>query len=173
MRAWQTSVFASENLFFQSALWMFVHYHIDYNLLFYGHASVTVLTTVLVRTMSSLSYSKYVPLAKKACEFLTASPDPFFVVKNCVTKLEKNGYQKLDGSSSAFTGQLIAGGKYYYIVEYSTIVAFAVGPKFIPSKAFGFHIIGGHTDSPNLKLKPRSKRNASGCTLLGVQCYGK
>ena len=58
-------------------------------------------------------------------------------------------------------------------MEYSTIVAFAVGPKFIPSKAFGFHIIGGHTDSPNLKLKPRSKRNASGCTLLGVQCYGK
>lgn len=123
--------------------------------------------------MSSLSYSKYVPLAKKACEFLTASPDPFFVVKNCVTKLEKNGYQKLDGSSSAFTGQLIAGGKYYYIVEYSTIVAFAVGPKFIPNNSFGFHIIGGHTDSPNLKLKPRSKRNASGCTLLGVQCYGK
>ena len=151
---------------------MFEHSYIDYNLLFYGHASVTVLTTVLVRTMSSLSYSKYVPLAKKACEFLTASPDPFFVVKNCVTKLEKNGYKKLDGSS-AFTGQLIAGGKYYYIVEYSTIVAFAVGPKFIPSNSFGFHIIGGHTDSPNLKLKPRSKRNASGCTLLGVQCYGK
>merc|ERR1711865_727175 len=37
---------------------------------------------------------------------------------------------------------------------------------------FGFHVIGGHTDSPNLKVKPRSQRAASGCTMLGVECYG-
>ncbi|KAL3899423.1 MAG: hypothetical protein SGARI_006461 [Bacillariaceae sp.] len=33
-------------------------------------------------------------------------------------------------------------------------------------------MIGGHTDSPNLKVKPKSKRNASGHTMLGVECYG-
>lgn len=122
---------------------------------------------------SSSEFSKFIPLAEKACEFLTASPDPFHVVRNCASKLEKNGYKRLDGRGEPFTGEIVAGGKYYYVVEHSTLVAFAVGPKFDPKKAFGFHIIGGHTDSPNLKLKPRSKRTASGCTLLGVQCYGK
>jgi len=53
----------------------------------------------------------------------------------------------------------------------TTLVAFAIGPKFIPGN--GFKIIGGHTDSPNLKVKPRSKRNVeSGCRTLAVECYG-
>jgi aspartyl aminopeptidase len=126
------------------------------------------------RTMSSSAKSKfveYVPLAQKACDFLTASPDPFHAVHNCVQKLQSAGFQPLD-SSEPFTGQLEAGGKYYYIVEHSTLVAFAVGSKHVAGSSFGFHMVGGHTDSPNLKIKPKSKRSASGCTLLGVECYG-
>jgi aspartyl aminopeptidase len=124
--------------------------------------------------MSSLPVAKIsecIPLAKRACEFLTASPDPFHAVHNCVAKLKTAGYQVLS-SSEPFTGKIKAGGRYYYTVEHSTLVAFAVGPKFDAQSSFGFHMIGGHTDSPNLKLKPKSKRTASGCTLLGVECYG-
>ncbi|KAL3916694.1 MAG: hypothetical protein SGILL_005063, partial [Bacillariaceae sp.] len=119
----------------------------------------------------SSSTAQHIPLAEKACEFLTASPDPFHAVKNCITKLEGAGFKGLK-SSEPLTGQVQAGGKYYYVVEHSTLVAFAVGPKFQQGDSFGFHMIGGHTDSPNLKVKPKSKRNASGCTMLGVECYG-
>lgn len=36
----------------------------------------------------------------------------------------------------------------------------------------GFHIIGAHTDSPCLKLKPVSKVTKGGCLEVGVQTYG-
>lgn len=162
------------------------------------HGSTTTLRRNVLRPISSISssstvqrmvvtpseqppspFAKYIPLAEKACEFLTASPDPFHAVKNCTTRLKEAGFVGLD-SAEPMTGKLHAGGKYYYIVEHSTIVAFCVGKSFqqqpstdgSPHTSFGFHLIGGHTDSPNIKLKPRTKRSSSGCTLLGVECYG-
>ena len=116
-------------------------------------------------------YAEYVPLAERACEFLTASPDPFHVIHNCAKKLEGAGYARL-AASEPFAGKLRPGGRYYYAVENTTLVAFAVGGRVDAGRPFGFHIIGGHTDSPNLKVKPRSKRSASGCTMLGVETYG-
>lgn len=116
-------------------------------------------------------YVKYVPFAEKACDFLSASPDPFHVVHNSKARLESEGYMQLD-TSEPFAGKLKPGGKYYYIVNHTTLIVFAVGGSFDPKTPFGFHVIGGHTDSPNLKVKPRSKRSASGCTMLAVECYG-
>lgn len=131
----------------------------------------STVTPAMSSSTSSYPYAKYTPLAQQACEFLTESPDPFHAVKNCITKLQAAGYQGLS-ASEPFTKLLKPGGKYYYTVEHSTLVAFAIGHKFQPDQSFGFHVIGGHTDSPNLKIRPKSKRNASGCTLLGVECYG-
>lgn len=62
------------------------------------------------------------------------------------------------------------GGKYYFTKNKSTLVAFTVGEKFQAGN--GFKIIGGHTDSPNLKVKPRSKRSSAGSIQLAVECYG-
>jgi len=71
-----------------------------------------------------------------------------------------------------FLGKLAPGGKYYYTVNKTALVAFSIGTNY--SKGNGFKIIGGHTDSPNLKVKPISNRGKSAgkCVQLGVECYG-
>lgn len=121
-------------------------------------------------TTSKVSAARGLALAEKACAFLTASTDPFHAVKSCVTKLEAAGFTKLP--NAALSGQVKAGGKYYYTVEHSTLVAFTVGQQYVAGSG-GFHIIGGHTDSPNLRVKPHSKKpSKAGSIQLGVQCYG-
>jgi aspartyl aminopeptidase len=53
------------------------------------------------------------------------------------------------------------------------LVAFAIGGGFAVGVG-GFKVIGGHTDSPNLKVKPRSKRSdkTSKSIQIGAECYG-
>ena len=70
-------------------------------------------------------------------------------------------------------GKLKPGGKYYYTRNKSTLVAFSIGGNYKAGHG-GFKVIGGHTDSPNLKVKPRSKRSANNAKSiqLGAECYG-
>ena len=111
--------------------------------------------------------SSCIPFAEKACEFFTNSPDPYHAVSNSVAKLEKAGFESI----CAFQGNITAGGRYYYTVDNTALVAFSVGPNYIPGNG-GFKIICGHTDSPNLRVKPKSKRtNGTGLIQLGVETY--
>lgn len=111
----------------------------------------------------------HIPLAKKAMEYFDASPDPFHAVQTSSDMLKAAGFQELD-SMEPYSKQLKRGGKYFFTKNKSTLVAFSIGQKYSPGN--GFKIIGGHTDSPNLKVKPRSKRGGHGCIQLAVECYG-
>jgi aspartyl aminopeptidase len=62
------------------------------------------------------------------------------------------------------------GGKYFFIRNATTIVAFALGGKFEPGN--GFNVVAAHTDSPCLKLKPITSSKKSGFLKVGVQTYG-
>jgi aspartyl aminopeptidase len=116
-------------------------------------------------------YARHWALAEKACAFLTASTDPYHAVANAITKLEAAGFCRLS-LRDAWASAVQPGGKYYYTVHHSTLVAFTVGPQFDAGKS-AFLMIGGHTDSPNLRVKPNSKKSpAGGLVQLGVQCYG-
>ncbi|TVU37007.1 hypothetical protein EJB05_18970, partial [Eragrostis curvula] len=62
------------------------------------------------------------------------------------------------------------GGRYFFTRNMSCLVAFAVGEKYRVGN--GFNIIAAHTDSPCLKLKPRSASFKSGHQMVNVQTYG-
>lgn len=87
-----------------------------------------------------IDIEKYIPFAEKACEFLSNSPDPYHCVQNNVDKLIANGYVALS-KKKPFAGILEPGGKYFYTVNKTTLVTFAVGHKYRAGN--GFKIIGG------------------------------
>ena len=60
--------------------------------------------------------------------------------------------------------------RYYYLRNNSTIIAFRVGAN-VSWSAGGYKILGAHTDSPCLKMKPMSLRNAHGFVQAGVETY--
>lgn len=60
--------------------------------------------------------------------------------------------------------------RYFFTKNKSTLVAFAVGAKYQPGNSV--HMIGTHTDSPCLKLKPNSKGAKAGFLTLNVETYG-
>lgn len=136
-------------------------------------------TTPIVALASKVSHfgplttkvSEHLPLAKKLIKYLDKSTDPFHAVEASIERLRQAEFVELD-EREPFV--IHPGGKYYFTRNKSTLVAFKVGEKYGSSPGVGgFKIIGGHTDSPVLKVKPRSKRKPnSGCHQLGVETYG-
>ncbi|CAN6578544.1 unnamed protein product [Malus baccata var. baccata] len=99
--------------------------------------------------------------------FLNAAPTAFHAVDEAKKRLRSAGYEQV---SEREDWKLEAGKKYFFTRNYSTIVAFAIGKKYVAGN--GFHIVGAHTDSPCLKLKPVSKVAKGGYLEVGVQTYG-
>ncbi|KAI4303804.1 hypothetical protein MLD38_039397 [Melastoma candidum] len=99
--------------------------------------------------------------------FLNASPTAFHAVDEAKRRLRDAGFDQV---SERDDWKLEAGKKYFFTRNYSTIVAFAIGRKYVAGN--GFHIVGAHTDSPCLKLKPVSKVKKGGYLQVGIQTYG-
>ena len=61
---------------------------------------------------------------------------------------------------------------YYFTRNGSTICAFLTGAKCGENPVSSFKIVGCHTDSPVLKIAPRSKLEKFGCHQINVMTYG-
>lgn len=111
--------------------------------------------------------------ANRCAEFIDASPDPFHCVQTVKTQLDAKGFTQLDEAAVWANGRaLYPGGKYYFIRYGSSIVAFTIGKQYKRGNAF--KIMGAHTDSPNLRVKPNSKRSlpGAGVVQLTIEPYG-
>eukprot|EP00536_Pseudo-nitzschia_multiseries_P007373 jgi/Psemu1/195491/e_gw1.173.81.1 len=115
--------------------------------------------------------TEHIPLARKAMDYFDKSSDPFLAVKTSIDLLKEAGFEELDESGT--TIEVVRGGKYYYTRNKSSLVAFTVGEQYKAGHG-GFKIIGGHSDSPNLRVKPRSKRSGKDAKSIqiGAECYG-
>jgi aspartyl aminopeptidase len=65
---------------------------------------------------------------------------------------------------------LESGGRYYVVRDESSVIIFVLGQK--PLVETGFKMIGAHTDSPGLRIKPNAATGVDGLLRLGVEIYG-
>lgn len=99
--------------------------------------------------------------------FLKTSPTPFHAVQNMAQQLTAQGFQILKESES---WDLADAGKYVVVRNDSSLVAFIKGRKSVAER--GIRLVGAHTDSPCLKVKPNPELNNKGYFQLGVEVYG-
>ncbi len=100
-------------------------------------------------------------------DFIDASPSPWHAVNSVERRLAAFQFVKLDETAQ---WDLQSGGRYYVIRDDSSIVIFVQGQK--PLVETGFKIIGAHTDSPGLRIKPNAGTGSDGLLRLGVEIYG-
>ena len=96
------------------------------------------------------------------CQFIDGSPSPYHVCATVAAALTAAGYTEL-----AERDRWQAGGR-YFTVRAASIVAWNSGGR--PDRPF--RVVGGHTDSPNLRVKQHPDRFLAGWQVVALQPYG-
>ncbi|KAG7891364.1 hypothetical protein KL906_004704 [Ogataea polymorpha] len=102
-------------------------------------------------------------------DFVNASPTPYHVVDTVKKQLQQAGFEELSERNN-WDGFIKRGSKYYVTRNGSSIIAFTIGGSYQPGN--GVSIVGGHTDSPVLRIKPISDQRKEGYIQVGVETYG-
>ncbi|MCB9906998.1 MAG: M18 family aminopeptidase [Planctomycetes bacterium] len=97
--------------------------------------------------------------------FIDASPSPSHACAEVARRLAGHGFQRLEESLPwpKEPGR-------FFTLRGGSLIAW-VAPEGLAKDA-GFRLIGAHTDSPNLRIKPRPDRQRVGIDQLGVEVYG-
>ena len=108
------------------------------------------------------------PLSRLAIDdlidFLDASPSPWHAVESTIARL--SGFVRIDEADD-WTELPTAG----YVVRDAALIAWRL-PDGATDPALPLRIVGAHTDSPCLRVKPRPDRGILGWKQLGVEVYG-
>eukprot|EP00761_Pharyngomonas_kirbyi_P009285 gb/GECH01009301.1/.p1 GENE.gb/GECH01009301.1/~~gb/GECH01009301.1/.p1 ORF type:complete len:467 (+),score=144.06 gb/GECH01009301.1/:1-1401(+) len=121
------------------------------------------------KNQSQITLEEARPYADKFIEFVNKSRSPYHAVAEVKKDLEAKGFTEIK-ERELWEEKVKPCGKYYFIRNRSTVVAFVVGGKWEPGN--GLHIIGAHTDSPDLRLRPISAQKSAGYLQVGIQTYG-
>ncbi len=105
------------------------------------------------------------PTVSGLLDYLAASPSPYHAVRSAADRLDEAGWQRLHPSDSWTDLPDRA-----YVASGGALVAWN-RPGTTPVSA-GFRIVGAHTDSPNLRLKPRPDTGSMGWRQLAIEIYG-
>ncbi|MCX2981830.1 M18 family aminopeptidase [Halieaceae bacterium IMCC14734] len=99
-------------------------------------------------------------------EFLGNATSPFHAVKVMAQQLTAAGFVQLN-DIEAWPG---VAGRYFSIRNDSSLVAFVHGTEAGPLE--GMRMIGAHTDSPCLMVKPKPEKHHKSYQQLVVEVYG-
>jgi len=100
-------------------------------------------------------------------DFLTASVTPFHAVESMKALLLDRGFEELKETDIWEINLL---GKYFITRNDSSIIALKLGENELSES--GIRMVGAHTDSPCLKVKPNPELIKHGYGRLGVEVYG-
>lgn len=107
--------------------------------------------------------------AQGLIDFVDASPTSFHACAEAAARLTEAGYTEVfefePFPSAPGAHFLIRGGS---LIGWDTRGAYAAGL----GPAAGFRVVGAHTDSPNLRIKPNPDHLKAGWQSLGVEVYG-
>ncbi|MBV1930903.1 MAG: M18 family aminopeptidase [Porticoccaceae bacterium] len=104
-------------------------------------------------------------------EFIERSPTPFHATQNIASMLEDAGFEQL---AEGDEWSLNEGGRYYLTRNDSSIIAFIQGVSTNTASSsldVGIRMVGAHTDSPTLMVKPQPEK-IKDYFQLGVEVYG-
>jgi len=99
--------------------------------------------------------------------FIDLSPTPYHAVAEVVRRLRDAGYQE---AAESDIWDLSPGECRYVVRGEGSLVAFQVGA--VSPVDGGFRVVGAHTDSPNLRIKPLADITGHGYRQLAVEPYG-
>lgn len=99
--------------------------------------------------------------------YLDASPTPFHAAAQSAALLHAAGFVQLQEHEP---WSLSPGTRAFVVRGGTSIVAFVCGDK--PAPESGFLVLGSHTDSPNLRIKPAADLIRHGYRQLGIEVYG-
>ncbi|MDN3520028.1 M18 family aminopeptidase [Halomonas ramblicola] len=104
-------------------------------------------------------------LLERLFDFLRRSPTPWHATANMAARLEAAGFRRLDEREA---WQLAPGDRVFVTRNDSSIIALQLPEDGLSA----LRMIGAHTDSPGLRLKPNAAQTAAGWLQLGVETYG-
>jgi aspartyl aminopeptidase len=99
--------------------------------------------------------------------FLDRSPTPYHAVAEARRRIEAAGFREL---SEADAWELGPGDRRFAVRGGGSLVALQIG-SLSPAEG-GFRVVGAHTDSPNLRLRPRADAASAGYQRYAVEPYG-
>ena len=97
------------------------------------------------------------------CSFIAQSPSPFHAVETAAQRLGASGFREV-----AHAQPWVSGQGCWFVKRGGSLIAWRA-PEARPTR---FRIVGAHTDSPNLRIKPQPDRSSVGVAQLGVEVYG-
>ncbi len=98
--------------------------------------------------------------------FLGEAVTPFHAVAAMSRRLRDAGFEEVERFDPA---AMTAGRGYYMTRQGSSLIAMRAGQG---RPEAGLRLVGAHTDSPNLSVKPNPVKGRDGCVQLGVDVYG-